>query len=137
MKCMRLIIGANASGKLEYVKSLGYTESDILYCENIPAVSSGKVLYKLNHLIDKLIQNEKSPVAYVEQMLSNMPYEVIVCDEIGGGVVPISRYERDLREEVGRACCKFAARAAIVERIYCGIPQTIKCETEDKKPNDN
>ena len=32
------------------------------------------------------------------------------------------------REAVGRLCCRLAARAARVERIFCGLPMVLKGE---------
>lgn len=51
---------------------------------------------------------------------------VIISDEIGCGIIPIGRFDREWREEVGRLCCMLAERADIVERVSCGIPLRLK-----------
>lgn len=51
---------------------------------------------------------------------------IIISDEIGCGVVPVSKEERQIREETGRLLCKISAQADQVFRILCGIPTQIK-----------
>ena len=51
---------------------------------------------------------------------------IIICDEIGNGIVPIDPFEREYRERVGRILVQLAKRAEEVERIICGIGQKIK-----------
>lgn len=51
---------------------------------------------------------------------------IIISDEIGCGVVPVSKEERQIREETGRLLCKISAQADQVFRIMCGIPIQIK-----------
>lgn len=51
---------------------------------------------------------------------------VVICDEIGNGIVPMEQEERRYREETGRMLCKLAVKADSVERIFCGIPVKIK-----------
>lgn len=53
---------------------------------------------------------------------------VVVCDEVGCGIVPLDPDDRAWRERVGRLCCDLAARADAVVRVVCGIPQMIKGE---------
>ena len=53
---------------------------------------------------------------------------VILCDEVGCGVVPVDPAERAWREEVGRLCCDLAKKAQRVERIFCGLSMVLKGE---------
>lgn len=53
---------------------------------------------------------------------------VILCDEVGCGVVPVEPAQRARREAVGRLCCRLAERAERVERIFCGLPMVLKGE---------
>jgi adenosyl cobinamide kinase/adenosyl cobinamide phosphate guanylyltransferase len=52
--------------------------------------------------------------------------DVVVCCEVGQGVVPVDRGNRDWRERVGRTCTKLAAEATRVVRMVCGIPMVLK-----------
>ncbi len=51
---------------------------------------------------------------------------IIMIDEVGCGVVPMARGERDYRECAGRMGQLLAAEADEVWRVVCGIPQRIK-----------
>ena len=55
-------------------------------------------------------------------------WPVVIATEVGGGVVPIEKGDREYRETVGRICCELAAMAEEVERVYCGIPTILKSE---------
>ena len=50
----------------------------------------------------------------------------VICDEVGCGVTPLAREDRDWREQVGRTCCRLAAEAEAVYRVYCGLGVRIK-----------
>ena len=52
--------------------------------------------------------------------------KTVVCNELGGGIVPMDALEREWRENVGRLCCDIAAQADRVYRVCCGIGQCIK-----------
>lgn len=51
---------------------------------------------------------------------------MILCDEIGCGVVPLDPTEREWREVTGRICCKLAEKAERVDRIFCGLNMRLK-----------
>ena len=52
--------------------------------------------------------------------------EVVICTQVGAGVVPISPAEREFRENTGRLCIELAKRAEKVVLLCCGIAQVIK-----------
>ena len=54
------------------------------------------------------------------------PPAVITLDEVGCGIVPLEKTERDYREAVGHAGQMLAAAAAEVYRMQCGIAVRIK-----------
>lgn len=58
--------------------------------------------------------------------LARMP--VVICTEVGGGIVPIDREERRFRERAGRLAVLLAQRAKTVVRVWCGLPQVLKGE---------
>lgn len=51
---------------------------------------------------------------------------VIVCDEIGCGLVPVDAFEREYREAVGRIMTELTAKAVRADRVICGIGSVIK-----------
>lgn len=113
---MILVIGGAASGKLEYVKSLGYAEEDIAH----GVLDERPVLYALQELV------AQAPMESEGLLPALLEKEVVVCDEVGSGVIPILRQERESREQTGRLCNQLARRAEKVVRLVCGIPTVIK-----------
>ncbi len=51
---------------------------------------------------------------------------VVISNEIGMGIVPMEKEEREYRELTGRVLCLLAEKADSVERIICKIPMKIK-----------
>ena len=55
-------------------------------------------------------------------------HEIVIATELGGGLVPVDRAEREKREAAGRLACLLAERADAVIRVCCGLPQALKGE---------
>lgn len=118
---MTLIIGGAGQGKLRYaLERSGLDASRV--CES-PAEDRPI----LNHL-ESWLKTEEHPLPILEAYLAKCPDAVILCDEVGCGVVPMDRSDRAWRERVGRTCCTLAAQADRVIRVYCGIPMVLKGE---------
>ena len=49
--------------------------------------------------------------------------DIVIATELGGGLVPIDRAEREKREAAGRLACMLAERADTVIRVFCGLPR--------------
>lgn len=104
---MILIVGGQGTGKREYARSLGFADD-------------ASVLADL-HLF--LRDNPADPEALLPDLLRK---QVIICNEIGCGIVPMDEAERAWRDRVGRMCALLAKRAEKVVRLCCGIPMVIK-----------
>ena len=52
--------------------------------------------------------------------------EVVICNEVGSGVIPVERNVRLGREAAGRLCVLLAQKAEAVVRMVCGMPTIIK-----------
>ena len=76
-------------------------------------------------LREKLAAGEDT-LAYAQRLCAEQPALVVVSDEVGSGVVPLSREERAWREAVGRALCLLAEHAESVTRVMCGIGVRLK-----------
>lgn len=113
---MVLIVGGAGSGKRDYVKSLGYSEADI--ADGL--IDDRSVVYNLQNIVF-------DDPDYAPELLNRLlTKKVVVCDEVGSGVIPISARERKAREATGRLCIRLAERAERVVRLVCGIPGVIK-----------
>ena len=60
------------------------------------------------------------------------PDIILICDEVGGGIVPLKKEDRIYRETVGRALCCAVKKSDSVERVMCGIGQCLKCDGSNK-----
>lgn len=140
---MELYIGGFAQGKLEYVKRR-YNENqktEKLFVKVIDCVDSHykKMLLEtecdvliLNHLhlwvrdlLDEGMEEEKIQTTILSWIKSN-PDAIVICDELGNGIVPIKKQERVWREQTGRLMIELAKQAERVERILCGLGQRLK-----------
>lgn len=134
-KCgMRLVIGGSWQGKREYVKRKYGLEDAQIWQGTSPSLPPGTAaIYGLHNIIRRMLSEsgtEKEPERYVlgrvREWVRLCPDCILICDEVGGGIVPVKREERDYRECVGRVLCELAREADSVERVYCGVGQTIK-----------
>lgn len=126
---MDLIIGGYSQGKRQYLlQSRRLAPGDILDGASCPLPPTGPVraLDRLHLLVRRCLEAGLDPQAVLEGILGQNPGVVILCDEVGGGLVPIDPAERAWREEVGRLCCRLAQRARRVERVFCGLPTLLK-----------
>ena len=113
---MILVIGARSSGKRDYVLSLGYGPEDI--ADGV--LDDKPVLYNLQ---DLTMPDPEGAPALFDRLIGK---EVVVCDEVGSGVIPMEKERRLGREATGRLCCRLAKEATRVVRLVCGIPTVIK-----------
>ncbi len=153
---MILVTGGRAQGKRAFVETqlcgkapvcwvdgatAGLKEMEAAkYCFNFQAflrrVLGGEFLADLGSWAEPKLQADlgsqaepklqSAPEFLAQRFLFADPSRVIVTDEIGGGIVPISGEERNWREETGRTCCCMAALSEQVWRVVCGIGTRIK-----------
>lgn len=114
---MILVIGGIASGKREYVMNeYGYSDADLADA----VLDERPVIYNLHDLV------AINPDGISMLMPELLTKEVVICNEVGCGIVPVLHDERIIRESVGRLCILLAKEAKSVVRLYCGIPSMIK-----------
>ena len=53
----------------------------------------------------------------MEELLQKNPDLILVTNELGYGVVPVDRFDREYREKPGRVCCAIAKQATEVHRV--------------------
>lgn len=123
---MIFIIGGAFSGKSDYVKER--FSLDACDCAGAsPKTLEGAAAIKNFHLFVKGAVKEKRDMYFeIDVILKANPDIVIISDEVGSGVVPVDKFEREYREAVGRVHCYLAKKAEEVVRVVCGIGQTLK-----------
>jgi adenosyl cobinamide kinase/adenosyl cobinamide phosphate guanylyltransferase len=76
--------------------------------------------------VQKTVAAGEDPAEKLEILLTRNPGLIVLCDEVGCGVVPMDREERVWRETVGRLCCRMAGQAERVDRVFCGLAMRLK-----------
>lgn len=76
--------------------------------------------------VHKLVRRAYAANVSTDALLDLLDGKIVICDEVGCGVVPITREQDIWREAVGRLCCALAARADTVYWVRAGIAQKIK-----------
>lgn len=71
-------------------------------------------------------------VEIINDIYEANPDIILICDEVGGGIVPLKKEDRIYREAVGRALCCAVKKSDRVERVMCGIGQCLKCDGSNK-----
>lgn len=124
---MILIIGGFAQGKLDYVlERTGYTGADV--ARDMVSAMNKPILYGLHDIVAGCLREGGDPETEMRKVIKSNPELIIICDELGSGVVPVEPFERNWRDCVGRMCRDIAAEAERVERILCGLPMVLKGE---------
>ena len=120
---MKLYIGGTENGQRE----LAERESGLrpVYCAPEAALSA-PAIDGFHQTVRALLSDGGDAAAFARRLAAENPDAVIVCDEIGLGIVPLDPFERRWREETGRALCILAAAAEQVTRVCCGIPRRLK-----------
>ncbi|MCR4963914.1 MAG: bifunctional adenosylcobinamide kinase/adenosylcobinamide-phosphate guanylyltransferase [Firmicutes bacterium] len=113
---MILVVGPLGAGKLDYVKSLGYEDADIApgVLDERPVINDAQ----------NWIWAENGACQELVARLSRK--EVVICREVGSGLIPMDAEETAKRRLVGHVCNCLAQEAVEVVRLICGIPQRIK-----------
>lgn len=122
---MKLIIGGTGQGKLDYALSrTGCTMNQV--ARTPEEAKQAKIWNHLERSLRVLDGAGEDCGAIVREVLCANPDIIILCDEVGCGVVPVAPEERRWRELTGRICCGLAKEAETVERVFCGIPMVLK-----------
>ena len=153
---MILIIGGAFQGKRQYARQLsGLSEeefrlrmADGMACGNVsgeisrgsfaeipeggckeettPGMREGKrILVNYHGFVRQAMSRGEDVLELTRQVLASGP-DIITMDEVGCGIVPMERWERDYREAVGAAGQLLAAGASEVYRVMAGIPVRIR-----------
>ena len=153
---MELYIGGFAQGKLEYVQNKKAEEAIsiamVIDCaqsdyqktlqsidnkiknenadvNNIANVNDIVIINHLHMWVKDLLRDGMEEAAVQSTILSwvaTHPNTILICDELGNGIVPLEKMERIWREQTGRLMIELAKQAERVERILCGLGQRLK-----------
>lgn len=150
---MEVYFGGAFQGKLEYVleKKGCLKVADGAGC-SLKDIKEAQVLNHLHLYIKRLTYKEgaaynttvddtittdttaktMSAAEIINDIYEANPDIILICDEVGGGIVPLKKEDRIYREAVGRALCCAVKKSDRVERVMCGIGQCLKCDGSNK-----
>ena len=116
---MELVIGGAFQGKLTWAMAhYGLTMDDV--CDlAVSEPRAGAICYG-----DGEARSRREA-----DMLRDLPLAdiaVVVCREVGGGIVPMDGEERAWRERHGTFMQELARRADHVTRVFCGLTEGLK-----------
>lgn len=126
---MRMIIGGAYQGKLAYAKS-EYKNREWLDGEacSFEEIYVCEGIFHFEGYLRRMMEADRDTSKLAEEIMENNPDIVIICAEIGCGLVPVGEFEREYREQTGRVCTELAACASRVDRVICGIGMVLKGE---------
>ena len=116
---MILVIGGRSQGKTQYVRENFGVKEDEIAC----GFGKKRVIVHLEKLIRE--QGKDAILQKLEDRFSAGDC-IVSCDEVGMGIVPLEKKDREYRDDVGKVLCEIAKRADEVFRVFAGIGQRIK-----------
>lgn len=127
---MKLVIGGTAQGKLEYVLTKHGMQKNMVWdgCiqNDMEREEKFVIINNFHQWFKRRMLGGGSPEGEIMSFLDCHGDCIIICNEIGNGIVPADPFEREYRERMGKILVQLAERAEEVERIICGIGQKIK-----------
>lgn len=124
-----LIIGGKYQGKTDLAKRLfNLTDDDFINGCNLTDnnIKSAKAISDLQEYTKKI----DSLNFDLHSFVNSLKDKIIICTELGCGVVPMQKELDDWREITGRICCEIASISDVVIRVTAGLPQIIKGKVE-------
>lgn len=122
-----MIIGGAFQGKLKYAQDKFKIEKwiDGASCEE-EEIFSCEGINHFHEYIRRQMDEGRSMAGFAEKIKKLNPELIIISNEIGYGIVPMDRFEREYREKVGRICTELASFSTQVHRVVCGVGMVIK-----------
>ncbi len=124
---MIFITGGMAQGKTAFAASFGLPVLDDLAQQIKAWLAQGMdVDSALNATLTRLSEHTAQGSTDITSGDTATQDCVIVCDEIGCGIVPLAKEDRIWREVTGRTACHLAQQATAVYKLEAGIPIRLK-----------
>ena len=121
---MVLVVGGKSQGKLDFVlNKYSLTAED---AADGVLDKDKKIIYNLQDFVLDCLEKGEDPLSKAESFVSENKHKIFICNEVGYGIVPIEKIQRQYRDCVGKICCYIAKNSNTVYRVVCGIPQVIK-----------
>lgn len=124
---MRIITGGAFQGKRAFAEKLypGAEWTDGGSCD-LDEIRTCRAVYGFHEFVKRWLKQGKSWEELASLILEENRDLILICDEIGCGLVPVDAFEREYRESTGRVMNALAEQAERVDRVVCGIGRRIK-----------
>lgn len=126
---MILVFGGAYNGKIKYIKEkYNIDKDDIYFCNNSELNFDKKVICGLHVFVKYCTDENIESLEILKNNIHNLKDKIIITDEIGSGIVPMTKEDRKWREETGRCIQYLCKNSTEVYRIFFGIEETLKKE---------
>ena len=123
---MKLVIGGAYQDKREFLM-LKWKICDEEIADRAVCMEPGiRAIIHYQDLIRRQMEQGLDPAGELRQLAGLKPEIILCAEEIGMGIVPVDRKERDFREACGKTLCLAAQMSDEVWRVICGIGERIK-----------
>ena len=124
---MRIITGGAFQGKRVFADRLypGVEWTDGGSCD-LDEIRTCQAVYGFHEFVKRWLKQGTSWEELASLILEENRGMILICDEIGCGLVPVDAFEREYRESTGRVMNALAEQAERVDRVVCGIGRRIK-----------
>lgn len=131
---MILVIGGAYQYKLEFtheiLKGKKVNLKQIRICngavDELELIMKSDVVYQFHLYVKRMMELDMDVAAVIERLAVENPDAIVILDEIGSGIVPVTAEDRAYREAVGAAGALLVSHAEAVYRVFCGIGTRIK-----------
>ena len=126
---MKLILGGYANGRTAYaMQNYQLTESDCFdaAAEPLARWNGQRLILHAEQLVNPWLEQGKEPCTEILPWLERWQNAVLITQEVGCGLVPVTPQLPLLREAVGHFNRLLAECAETVERVCCGLGMQLK-----------
>lgn len=128
---MIFVVGGSYNNKLNFVLEKYKLKHEDVYNGEMDTPYKGeRIVYNFHEIVKRMLREKKyndEILQFVKTLLKREDL-IIISDEVGYGIVPISKEDRYFREMNGRISCYIAKEAREVYRVMYGIGKKIKGE---------
>lgn len=124
---MILIFGGAYNGKLQFAKEkYKLKDNEIFFCKDEELNLDNKAICGLHIFIKNCILKGIDSLEVLEKNIDLLEDKIIICDEIGSGIVPMEKLDRQYREACGRGLQFLTKKASNISRVFFGIEEVLK-----------
>ena len=92
----------------------------------LPGGTGQRLILHAEQLVNPWLEQGKEPCTEILPWLERWQNAVLITQEVGCGLVPVTPQQRQLREAVGHFNRLLAECAETVERVCCGLGMQLK-----------